>query len=193
MSATLLADVKEYPPNLRSLFVVAMFEAPDRAETAVAALQSAGFDPAKLSIIAKDAPSGEHLFGCAAIGHQTKFWGRLGPTWNRMAQRLPGAAVMYVPFIANVVILGAVVEWLAEDRPRHGTAEGATPLWRLLARVGVPSHEGSAIELALRESSIVLLAKGDPADVDEARDLLHKAALCEADQGEPGRLPFASA
>lgn len=175
MAATLLTSVRIHPPGVRSLGVVAAFASPDSAESALAALQRVGFDLGKLSIVAKDAPSGEHLLGCATVGSRVKFWGRWGPTWNRLAQQLPGAAVMFAPFIGNVVMLGSVVDWLVEDHPRHGTPEGATPLWRLLARIGIPSHDGSAVELALRESEIVLLAAGAPEEVDEARDLLRRA------------------
>lgn len=175
MTAALLTSLNLCPPITRSLGIVAVFESPDCAEDAVAALRRAGFDPGKLSVIAKDDHSGEHLLGCAATGGSVRFWGRSGPTWDRLARRLPGAATMFVPFIGNVVMLGSIVRWLVDDRPRHGTVEGATPLWRLLARVGVPSHDGSALELALRESDILLLVAGTTADADDARNLLRTA------------------
>ena len=157
----------------RSLGIVAVFDRPERAEAAVAALQDGGFDVQKLSIVARDAYSGEHLLGCATHGGRVRFWGRLGPTWSRLAGQLSGAAILFVPFIGHVVMLGAVLDWLIDDRPQHGTAEGATPLWRLLARIGVPSQDGAALEAALRECDIALLAHGE---VDDARNLLRRAA-----------------
>jgi hypothetical protein len=160
----------------RPLGILAVFDMPDRAEAAVAALQSAGFDMQRLSILGRDEHSGEHLLGCAARGGRARFWGRLGPTWDRLAQRFAGAAFVFVPFIGYVVMLGAVVDWLLDDQPKHGAVEGATPLWRLLARVGIASREGTALESALRECDIVLLVSGSPTDVDEARDMLRQAA-----------------
>jgi hypothetical protein len=175
MQATLTSP-NESPPNTRRLGIVAVFESPDRAEAAVTALQTAGFDPGNLSIIAKDAHSGEHLLGYATAGDRTRFWGRSGPSWDRLARRLRGAAVVFAPFIGYVVMLGPVVQWLIDDEPRHGSAEGATRLWRLLARVGVPSHDGVALESALREFDAALLVAGTPAEIDEARNLLRTAA-----------------
>jgi hypothetical protein len=160
----------------RALGILAVFDMPERAEAAVAALQDAGFDMQRLSVVGRDTHSGEHLLGCAAIGDRTRFWGRLSPTWDRLAQRVAGAAVVFVPFIGYVVMLGVAVDWLLDDQPKHGAAEGATPLWRLLARVGVASHEGTALESALRECDIALLVSGSPADVEEARDVLRRAA-----------------
>jgi len=176
-----LASPNEIPSTSRSLGIVAVFESPGRAETAVATLQAAGFDPDRLSIIAKDEHSGEHLIGCASTGGPARFWGRSSPTWNRLSQRLRGAAVVFVPFVGHVVMLGSIVDWLSEDRPGHGSAEGATRLWRLLARVGVPPHEGIAIESALRECDALLLATGTASHGQEARELLRAAARRNAE------------
>jgi len=175
MQAT-LTSLNESSPSTRRLGIVAVFESPDRAEAAVAALQAAGCDPGNLSIIAKDDHSGEHLLGYATAGDCARFWGRCGPTWDRLARRLPGAAVVFAPFIGYIVVLGPVVEWLMHDHPRHGSAEGATRLWRLLSRVGVPPQDGVALESALREFDAVLLVAGAPADIDDARNLLRTAA-----------------
>jgi len=142
----------------------------------VASLHATGFDLDKLSILAKDDHSGEHLIGCACIGGRMRFWGRSSPTWNRLAQRLSGGAAVFVPFVGHIVVLGTVAGWLSDDRPSHGSAEGATRLWRLLARVDVLPHEGIALESALREYDVLLIAAGADADVHEARKQLRAAA-----------------
>lgn len=80
------------PPSSRLAGIVAAFESPDRAEAAVDALLGAGFDLRKLSIVATDRHSGEHLLGVATGGGRVRFRGRCGPTRDRLAQRLPGAA-----------------------------------------------------------------------------------------------------
>jgi hypothetical protein len=54
--------------------------------------------------------------------------------------------------------------------------EGATPLWRLLARTGIPSREALGFESVLRKDDILLLAAGAPADLLEARNLLRETA-----------------
>ena len=162
--------------DTRSVGIVAVFEWADRAEAAVQTLQVAGFDPKRLSIIAKDEHSGERLLGWAGSGRRLKFWGRLASTWDRLAQRLCGTAFMFVPFVGHLVVLGSIAEWLTEDQPRHGCTEGATRLWRLLARIGVPPRDGIALESALREYDFVLVAAGAPEDAQKARRLLRMAA-----------------
>lgn len=176
MTAPIPIGVKERALDTRSLGIVAVFDWTDRAEAAVETLQAAGFDPRKLSIVAKDDHSGERLLGWASSGGRTRFWGRLAPTWDRLAQRLPGAAAMFVPFIGHLVVLGPLAGWLTEDEPRHGSPEGATRLWRLLARVGVPSQDGIALESALREYDFMLVAAGTREDAWSARRLLRAAA-----------------
>ena len=164
------------PPPPREAGFVAVFESPDRAEGAVAALLDGGYEARRLSLVATDRHSGEHLLGFATDGGRARFWGRCGPTWDRLARRLPGAAVIFAPFLGYVVVLGALARAVVEDRPQHGAVEGATPLWRLLVRVGFPARDGLAFESALREDDILLLADGAPAEVLQARNLLRENA-----------------
>lgn len=176
MTAPVPIGLNEGATDTRSVGIVAVFEWVDRAEAAVETLQAAGFDLTRLSIIAKDEHSGERLLGWAGSGRRLRFWGRLAPTWDRLAQRLRGAAFMFVPFVGHLVVLGSVAEWLTEDQPSHGCTEGATRLWRLLGRLGVPSRDGIALESALREYDFVLVAAGAPEDAQKARRLLRMAA-----------------
>ena len=164
------------PPSPRPAGIVAVFESPDRAEAAVAALEDGGFDARKLSIVATDRHSGEHLLGFATAGSHVRFWGRCGPTWDRLAQRLSGVATVFAPFLGYVVVLGALAGALVDDHPQHGAVEGATPLWRLLVRVGFPAREALSFESALRADDILLLADGAPGEVLQARNLLRETA-----------------
>ncbi len=164
------------PPSPRPVGVVALFESPDRAEAAVTTLQDKGFDVGRLSIVATDRHSGEHLLGVAATGTRVRFWGRCAVHWDRLTARLAGVAAVFAPFLGHVVVLGALARALVDDQPQHGAAEGATPLWRLLARIGIPSGQGFSFESALREGDILLLAEGSPAELARARNLLRAAA-----------------
>lgn len=176
MTAPMSVSLDERPPATQPLGIVAVCERPERAEAAVARLEAAGFDPGRIAVVACEEPSGEQLLGCAATQLGLRFWGRAGPTWARLAESLAGAAVMFVPFLGHVVMLGAVVEWLDGDRPRHGVPEGATRLWRLLARVGVDPRVANSIEAALRDSRILILLAGSPTERAAARTLLRSAA-----------------
>jgi hypothetical protein len=61
---------------------VATFASHDEAEKAVKALEQAGFDMKKLSIVGKDYHSEEHVVGYYNAGDRMKAWGKLGGFWG---------------------------------------------------------------------------------------------------------------
>jgi len=88
MTAPIPIQLHERPPTARPLGIVGAFDCPEDAEAAVATLDAAGFDLKRLALIAREAPSGEHLLGCAATGVGLRFWGHAGPTECAAARAL---------------------------------------------------------------------------------------------------------
>ena len=62
--------------------VVDIYTTHTEAEAAVKALQKAGFDLQKLSIMGKDAHTEEHVVGYYNAGDRMQFWGTLGAFWG---------------------------------------------------------------------------------------------------------------
>jgi hypothetical protein len=61
---------------------VAPFEFYERVEAAVRQFQKSGFDMRKLSIVARDYHSEEHVVGYYTTGGRMAYWGRLGAFWS---------------------------------------------------------------------------------------------------------------
>ncbi len=98
---------------------VAIYNLHRQAETAVKTLQRAGFDMKKLSIIGKDYSTEEHVVGYLNAGEHAKFFGRLGAFWGGFAGILFGSALMFVPVVGHVIVLGPLAAALV------GGLEGA--------------------------------------------------------------------
>jgi hypothetical protein len=62
--------------------VVAVYNSHTEAEGAVKDLQKSGFDLRKLSIVARDYQTEEHVVGFYTTGDRVKHWGKLGAFWG---------------------------------------------------------------------------------------------------------------
>ena len=83
---------------------VATFPSHVEAETAIKALQQAGFEMKKLSIVGKDYHSEEHVVGYYNSGDRMKAWGKLGGFWGGLWGVLVGAAFFAVPGIGPIAV-----------------------------------------------------------------------------------------
>lgn len=64
---------------------VAVYDLHTQAETGVKALQRAGFDMKKVSIIGKDYHTEEHIVGFLNAGDRAKIFGKLGTFWGGLS------------------------------------------------------------------------------------------------------------
>ena len=80
---------------------VAVFDSHERAEGAVHALNNAGIDLKKISIVGRDFQSKEHAVGFYKLGDAMKSFGGLGAFWGTLAGILFGAFVMVIPVFGH--------------------------------------------------------------------------------------------
>jgi len=79
----------------RTELAVAVYDIHTRAEAAVMALQRAGFDMKKISIIGRDYQAGEHVVGFLDAGDRPRVFPRLGPLSGKlMSIGIPGDSVL---------------------------------------------------------------------------------------------------
>ena len=76
---------------------VALYDQHTQAENAVKALQRAGFDMKKISIIGKDYETEEHVIGFLNAGDRAKIFGKYGAFWGGLMGVLFGSALIFVP------------------------------------------------------------------------------------------------
>jgi len=77
--------------------VVGIYTTHTEAEAAVKALQQAGFNMQKLSIVGKDAHTEAHVVGYYNAGDRMQFWGTLGTFWGWLGGLLVGGGPLCYP------------------------------------------------------------------------------------------------
>jgi uncharacterized membrane protein len=105
--------------KMKPEIAVAVYESHTQAESAVNALQRAGFDMKQISIIGKDYQTEEHVVGFLNVGDRAKIFGKLGAFWGGLMGILFGSAMMFVPVVGHLVVLGPLAAML------FGGLEGA--------------------------------------------------------------------
>ena len=91
---------------------VALYDQHTQAENAVKALLRAGFDVKSISIIGKDYETEEHVIGFLNAGDRAKIFGKYGAFWGGLMGVLFGSALMFVPIVGHIIILGPIAAML---------------------------------------------------------------------------------
>ena len=117
---------------------VAVYDLHTQAETAVKALQRAGFDMKKISIIGRDYHTEEHVVGFLNAGDRAKVFGKLGAFWGGLMGILFGSAMMFVPVVGHVIVLGPLAAALFGGLQGAVLVGGASALVGALMAVGIP-------------------------------------------------------
>ena len=156
--------------------VVAVFKSHTQAEEAIRELQKDGFDMKKLSIVAKDIHTEEHVVGYYNTCDRMTYWGAKGAYWGGfwggMWALLLGSAFFSVPGVGPLLVAGPLVAWIA------GVLEGAVVVGSLSAlgaglySIGIPKNSIVQYETAVKSGKLLLVAHGTIADVDRAKKLL---------------------
>jgi uncharacterized membrane protein len=66
----------------------------------------------KISIIGKDYESEEHVIGFLNAGDRAKIVGKYGAFWGGLMGVLFGSALMFIPILGHIVILGPLAATL---------------------------------------------------------------------------------
>ncbi|MDQ6629039.1 MAG: general stress protein [Pseudomonadota bacterium] len=151
---------------------VAIYDTHTRAEEAVKALQHAGFDMKTISIVGKDYHSEEHVLGYFNTGDRMKFFGKLGAFWGGLAGIFFGSAMMFIPVVGHVIILGPLAATLFGGLEGAVLGGGAAALVGALTAIGVPEDSVLRYETALKADKFLLVLNADAVQVKLARAVL---------------------
>lgn len=188
-------DVKTVHPYLHELLVIDplsetarrdtteplfVFDTHLQAEQAIHALNKAGFDIKKLSLIGKGYHSEEHALGFYTSGDRIKAWGSAGAFWGGMWGLLLAPAVFLLPGLGLVALAGPVVAALVGALEGAAVIGGVSALGAALTQIGVAQDEVIKFEAALKVDKYVLMVHGTEAEVSRAREVLSNARSWEA-------------
>lgn len=158
---------------------VAIYDSHTQAEEAVRKLAQAGFDMKTISIVGKDYHTEEHVVGYFNAGDRARFFGKLGAFWGGLAGMLFGSALMFVPVVGHVVVLGPIAATMAATIA--GGVQGAvvgggvSALVGALTAIGVPKDSVLRYETALKASKFLVIVNGRGDDIRRAHDVLAAA------------------
>ena len=160
---------------------VVTFPSHEEAEQAVKALEQAGFDMKKLSIVGKDYHSEEHVVGYYNAGDRMKSWGKLGAFWGGLWGILMGAAFFAVPGLGPVAVAGPLVAAVVGGLEGAVVVGGLSAIGAGLYSMGIPKDSVLQYETALKAGKFLLIAHGGKAEVERARSVLavHKPETVE--------------
>lgn len=163
----------------KSDLAVAIYDSHTRAEEAVRTLARAGFDLKTISIIGKDYHTEEHVLGYFNAGDRAKFFGKLGAFWGGMAGMLFGAALMFVPVLGHIVVLGPLAAVIAGGLQGAVLGGGLSAIAGALSAIGVPKDSVLRYETALKASKFLVVVHGGADEVRRARDVLAAGGASE--------------
>jgi hypothetical protein len=154
---------------------VALYDSHERAESAVRQLANAGFDMKAISIVGKDYHSEEHVVGYFNAGDRAKFFGKLGAFWGGLAGMLFGSALMFVPVVGHIVILGPLAAAVLSGLEGAVVAGGLSALVGALTAMGIPKDSVLRYETALKADQFLVIVSGGAADIRRAHEVLSAA------------------
>jgi hypothetical protein len=89
-----------------------------------------------------------------------------------MAGILFGSAMMFVPVVGHVIILGPLAATLFGGIEGAALGGGAAALVGALTAIGVPENSVLRYETALKADKFLLVLNADAAQVERAREVL---------------------
>ena len=152
--------------------VVAVYATHAAAEDAIKAVQQAGIDMKRLSIVGKGFHTEEHALGFYSAGDRMKFWGGRGLFWGSLWGILFGNALFFVPAIGPLLVMGPLVGWMAGVLEGAAVGGAAGILAAGLASIGIPKDSVVRYELQVKAGQFLVLANGDAALVAQVRSIL---------------------
>ena len=164
---------------------VAVYDSHGQAEDAVHKLAKAGFDMKTISIIGKDYHTEQHVVGYFNTGDRVKYFGKLGAFWGGMAGILFGSALMFVPVIGHVVVLGPIAAAIAGGLQGAVLGGGASALFGALSTLGVPKDSVLRYETAIEADKFLVIVHGGGEDILRAHEVLVAAGSDDV-QAHPG-------
>ncbi len=156
---------------------VAVYDFHAQAEAAVKALQRAGFDMKKISIMGRDYHTEEHVVGFLNAGDRAKVFGKYGAFWGGLMGVLFGSAMMFVPVVGHVIVLGPLAAALFGGLEGAALVGGVSALAGALMAVGIPRNSVLRYETALKADKFMLVVHGGAQEIKRAHELLKASGL----------------
>lgn len=135
----------------------------------------------RISILGKDYETEEHVVGYFNAGDRAKFFGKLGAFWGGLAGMLFGSALMFVPVVGHIIVLGPLAATLFGGVQGAVLAGGASALVGALSAIGIPKDSVLRYESAVKANKFLLVMHGDGQEIMRAHEVLGGVDLASFD------------
>jgi uncharacterized membrane protein len=177
--------------DMKNDLAIAVFDRHTKAEEAVRALEHAGFDMKKISIIARDYQKEEHILGFLNIGDRVTIFGKYGALWGGFMGILFGSAMMFIPVLGHIIVLGPLAATLFSAVEGAVIVGGLSALAGALISLGIPRDSVLRYESALKADNFLLVVHGDVQEIEHARGLLKTSGFSSFQYHGSADLPSA--
>jgi hypothetical protein len=154
---------------------VAVYDTHTQAEDAVRRLAKAGFDMKAISILGKEYHTEEQVVGYFNAGDRARFFGKLGAFWGGLAGILFGSALMFVPVVGHIVVLGPLAAAIAGGLQGAVLGGGLSALVGALTALGIPKDSVLRYETAIKADKFLVIVHGGADAIRRAHDMLTAA------------------
>ena len=161
--------------------MIAVFDEHVAAAAAVTELSTSGYEIKNLSIFGKGYRTEEKLAGFYSEGSQIRFCGSRGASWGALWSLFGGGALITIPLAGHVMVLGFVAGRVICAIEDIVVVSGLSVLGAALFSVGIPKDSIAEYETALKADGCLVLARGTPADMTRAKDIMNAAGASRAD------------
>lgn len=151
--------------------IVAFFETHEQSEQAVNKLYEKGFDMESFSVIAMNLFAVENVKGSYSVLDRMKKWGRIGAAYGAFWGLLFGANIFTIPFIGHLIIAGPLTVIIVTIACA-GTLGILSALGAALFSIKAPPKHSLKYETEIKAGKYMLMAEGDNAMIDKAREIL---------------------
>ncbi len=162
--------------------VVAVFSKTEDADAAIRQLTVAGFGGASMGVAGKGYQAGERVVSFYNVGSRVRFSGPRGSFWSGLWGLFVGGLLTTVPVVGPIVVVGylapAVLSAVEGPVPDGGLGMVGAGIHAL----GIPRDSASEYEAALGADGLLVMVRGDAAEIGRAGALLAAA--------NPGRLDW---
>lgn len=149
-----------------------IFNTHTEAEAAIRALNVAGFDMRKLSLVSKGYHSEEHPLGFYTVADRIKSWGGMGAFWGGIWGALLAPAVFFLPGVGLVAMAGPFAIALVAALEGAVALGGLSALGAALVELGLPQEQAIKYESALKVDQYVLIVHGSAEELSKADAIL---------------------
>jgi hypothetical protein len=161
---------------------VAVYDHHADAEQAVLALQKAGFDMTKLSIVGKGYHTEEQPIGYYNTGDRVKYWGGTGALWGGIWGLLLGSAFFAVPGVGPLVVGGPLVAAIVAGVESAVLVGGFSAIGAALYSIGIPKDSIVRYETALKVDKYLVVLNGPADEVAKAAATLRSTNAASVDE-----------